>query len=376
MMMMGLYTQDQIPFERIYIHALVRDEKGQKMSKTRGNVLDPLDLIEDYGADALRFTLAISAAPGRDIKIGKSKVEQYRNFLTKIWNAARFLMMQDGWSATTLDAFDPSHTTLSLSHWILSKLSDTHHTVTQALNEFRFDVAAQALYHFVWGTYCDFFLEFMKPIMGGEDESSRTEILCVARFVFHQILLMMEPFAPFLTQHLWEHVLGHTTFLCEESWSTMQTPETFAEGTQTINHLQSLIVETRALRSMYRVPAGSFIEMSESTAYALDDLSLTLLKRMARVSAMITHDEPKGDILLTVGNIPYKLSLGDSIDLSQERQRIKDEIESLAKDLTSWKARFNNPDFRSKAKDEIVEELNARIIAAENDIAQKRAFLG
>ena len=376
MMMMGLYTQDQIPFEKIYIHALVRDEKGQKMSKTRGNVLDPLDLIEDYGADALRFTLAISAAPGRDIKIGKSKVEQYRNFLTKIWNAARFLMMQDGWSTTTLDTFDPSHTTLSLSHWILSKLSDTHHTVTQALNEFRFDVAAQALYHFVWGTYCDFFLEFMKPIMGGEDESSRTEILCVARFVFQQILLMMEPFAPFLTQHLWEHVLGHTTFLCEESWSTMQTTETFAEGTQTINHLQSLIVETRALRSMYRVPAGSFIEMSESTAYALDDLSLTLLKRMARVSAMITHDEPKGDILLTVGNIPYKLSLGDSIDLSQERQRIKDEIESLAKDLTSWKARFNNPDFRSKAKDEIVEELNARIIAAENDIAQKRAFLG
>lgn len=379
MMMMGLYTQNQIPFEKIYIHALVRDEKGQKMSKTRGNVLDPLDLIKDFGADALRFTLAISAAPGRDIKIGKAKVEQYRNFLTKIWNAARFLMMQEGWENTTLDGFNPADTTLSLSHWILSKLGDVHHTVTQSLNEFRFDLAAQSLYHFIWGTYCDFFLEFMKPLMGdlmeGEDASARTEILNVARFVFQQILLMMEPFAPFLTQHLFENVVNQKTFLCAEPWAKIDLPKMFKNGAHTIDHLQSLITETRALRSMYRVPAGSFIEISQSSATPLDDLSTILLKRMARVSNITTSAEPSGDILLTINNIPYKLSLGESVDLSLERRRIQEEVTALEKDLSSWNARFNNPEFRAKAKDNIVEELETRIIAAEADIAQKRSFL-
>ncbi len=377
MMMIGLYTQDQIPFEKVYIHALVRDEKGQKMSKTRGNVLDPLELIEKYGADALRFTLAISAAPGRDIKIGASKVENYRNFLTKLYNAARFLLMQDGASDHAHTDFNPLAATLPLSKWIISHTSRLAQNVQDHLDNFRFDLAGQAIYHFVWGTYCDFFLEFMKPIMNGDDEKARTEILNTAFWSFAQMLKILQPFAPFITEHLWRAV-GYKTLLCQENWPVFDANYHDKNAESTMNHLMDLITSIRRLRADYNVPPASFLKVSAGKSDACDGMPSLLVKRMARLDDINfdAHYSPKaGDILITLDGASYYLHLGDSIDILQEKARIQKDIEKLEKDRASSQARLNNADFIQKAKDDVIDEMKERVSAYTSDIAQKKKAL-
>ncbi|MBX9977051.1 MAG: valine--tRNA ligase [Alphaproteobacteria bacterium] len=380
MMMMGLYTQDKIPFEKIYIHALVRDEKGQKMSKTKGNVLDPLDLIEQYGADALRFTLAISAAPGRDIKIGPSKVENYRNFLTKIWNACRFLMMQEGWSYNP--SFDPINAKLSLSQWIISHTARLSQDVKTHLDDFRFDLAAQALYHFIYDLYCDFFLEFMKPIMGGEDQSARTEILETAFWVFGEVLRMLQPFTPFVTQHLWEGIGASTMegaeLLCKQAWPNLDDRYININAEKDVDHMMNVIVTLRRLRAEYRVPPATLLSVKASHDALSNTLSQTLVKRMARLNGLDVEEgyvPTQGDVMLTVDNAPYYLKLGDSIDIEQERMRMTKELETLEKDMASANARLSNPEFISKAKDDVIETMKERVTSALMDIEQKKKAL-
>ena len=377
MMMMGLYTQGKVPFEKIYIHALVRDERGQKMSKTKGNVLDPLDLIEAYGADALRFTLAISAAPGRDIKIGAKKVENYRNFLTKIWNACRFLMMQNG-SVYNPD-FDPLKTYLTLSQWIISHTARLAREVKNYLEDFRFDLAGQSIYHFVWDTYCDFFLEFMKPLMNGGDQKARIEILETAFWVFGEILKIIQPFAPFISQHLWESMGAQegTGLLCEQPWPHLDEQYINESAEKIIDHLRNVIIKIRSLRADYHVPAAAFLTLQASETLK-EEMYQILLKRMARLSDIGFERDYKpmaGDMLLSVDNVPYYLQLGNSVDLTQEKIRITKELERLEKDLISWESRLSNEDFISKAKEEVIDEMKERVASAIIHVEQKKKAL-
>jgi len=375
MMMMGIHFQKAIPFEKIYMHALVRDEKGQKMSKTRGNVLDPLDLIEAYGADALRFTLTILAAPGRDIKIGPARVESYRNFLTKLWNAARFLQMQEGGQYS--ESFDPNTAKLTLSKWLVGHIKRLSQDVKDLLEEFRFDLAAQRLYHFVWGTYCDYFLEFIKPILSGEDQAARQEILDIAYWAYGQILILLQPITPFITEHLWTGV-GGKDMLCTRSYPELEHLHTDKMSEDQIDHLMQLIMAVRKTRADFRVPPAVFLRMSATGNHLKDEMLQTLLKRMARLdNVMIVsdHTPQAGDISMSISGTPYYLHLGDAVDLEQEKKRLNDEISKLEKDLASWQARLGNQDFIAKAKEEIIDEMRERVDVATVEIAQKKESL-
>ncbi len=376
MMMMGLHFQKQIPFEKIYIHALVRDEKGQKMSKTRGNVIDPLDLIEAYGADALRFTLAILAAPGRDIKIGPSRVETYRNFLTKLWNAARFLQLQEGGGYS--DAFDPSSAQLTLSKWLLGHTKRVCEDVQNHLNDFRFDLAAQRLYHFVWGTYCDYFLEFIKPILTGDDQAARKEILDVAYWVYGQILTLLHPFVPFMTEHLWTGI-GGKDMLCKRSYPSLSSLKADQKAEDQIEHLMQLIMAIRKTRADFRVPPAAFLHVSVTGNHMDDAMMQTLLKRMARLdnlTLVTAYTTVPGDISLSINGILYYVHLGDAVDLEQEKKRLGDEIAKLEKDMASSNARLSNQDFMAKAKEDVIDEMRERVELAIIEIAQKKEALG
>ncbi len=200
MMMMGLHFMKEIPFHDVYIHALVRDEKGQKMSKTKGNVMDPLGIIDQYGADALRFTLAAMAAQGRDIKLSTNRVEGYRNFATKLWNAARFAEMNG--CARSAD-FDPKSVEQTVNRWIAGELQRATPAVTAGIEAYKFNEAAGAIYDFVWGTFCDWYLELIKPVFDGTDERAKAETRATTAWVLDQILKLLHPFMPFITEELW-----------------------------------------------------------------------------------------------------------------------------------------------------------------------------
>ena len=201
--MMGLHFMDEVPFHTVYIHALVRDENGQKMSKSKGNVIDPLALIEKYGADALRFTLTAFAAQGRDVKLAESRVEGYRNFCTKLWNSARFCEINE---CKPVDTFDPSSVELSVNKWIVGKVVETEQRVRDATEAYRFNDIATSLYQFTWGTYCDWYLELIKPVLFGEDEAAKAETRATAAWALDQILKLAHPVIPFITEELWQSI--------------------------------------------------------------------------------------------------------------------------------------------------------------------------
>ncbi len=200
MMMMGLHFMKDVPFHTVYIHALVRDEKGQKMSKSKGNVMDPLELIDEYGADALRFTLAAMAAQGRDIKLSTNRVEGYRNFATKIWNAARFGEMN---ACVPVKDFDPASAKQTINRWIAGEAQRAAAAVTEGIEQQRFNDAANAAYHFVWHTFCDWYLELAKPVLNGADETAKAETRAMFAWTFDRILTLLHPFMPFITEELW-----------------------------------------------------------------------------------------------------------------------------------------------------------------------------
>lgn len=374
MMMMSLYTQNQIPFEKVYIHALVRDEKGQKMSKSKGNIIDPLELMDKYGADALRFTLSILAAPGRDVKIGPSRVETYRNFLTKIWNAARFLMMQEGWIFD--ENFDPASSTLTISKWIVGEVIKLTQDVEKDLEEFRFDYAASKLYHFVWGTFCDYFLEFLKPILNGDNTHAREEVLNVAFWVFARFITLLHPMIPFMTEHLWA-AIGGKGMLCEKAYPTdiMMPCET---SISIMNHLMEVITNVRRMRSDYNVAVADFVDVMAVNSPIQDAMYIGLIQRMGRVKTyhqVESHSPNRGDVIFTVDQVPYYIQLQGIVDLEKEKSRIEKDIQKLESDHKSWSSKLDNPEFASKAKPEIIEEFRERIASAASEIQQKQHAL-
>ena len=256
MMMMGLHFMKEVPFETVYIHALVRDEKGQKMSKSKGNVMDPLELIDRYGADALRFTLAAMAAQGRDIKLSPQRVEGYRNFATKLWNAARFAEMNE---CVRQPDFDPADVKETLNRWIAGETERAARAVTAAIEGYRFNEAAGAVYEFVWGVFCDWYLELIKPILTGEDEAAKAETRATAAWVLDQILKLLHPFMPFITEELWAHMVEHgvkrRALLALSEWPQYSGLES-READEEIGWVVRVVSEIRSVRTEMNVPAG------------------------------------------------------------------------------------------------------------------------
>jgi valyl-tRNA synthetase len=372
MMMMGLKFMREVPFGTVYIHALVRDERGQKMSKSKGNVIDPLAIIDDYGADALRFTLAAMAAQGRDIKLATARVEGYRNFATKLWNAARFAEMNGCVHDPDFDAHHPKDT---LNRWIIHEAAKAGREVTAALEAYRFNEAAGAIYRFVWNVYCDWYLELAKPVLTGPDGPGKKETRATTAWVRDEILKLLHPFMPFVTEELWrvtaENGPARHRLLAIEGWPShdgLDDPEAEAE----IGWLVDLVTAIRSLRAEMNIaPAGQLplvlVAASEETR-ARAGRWAEFIKRLARLSDIsFAEAAPAGSVQLVVRGEVASLPLAGVVDLAAERARLDRELQKVASDIARVDAKLGNADFLRRAPEEVVdgerekrEELDAR----------------
>jgi len=360
MMMMGMHFTGEVPFKDIYIHALVRDEKGQKMSKSKGNIIDPLDLIDKFGCDALRFTLTALAAQGRDIKLAESRVEGFRNFATKLWNAARFCEMNE---CRAVAGFDPATARQTVNRWMAGKVSEAAGKVAEALNAYRFNDAAQSLYQLVWNVFCDWYLEFAKPIFQGEDAGAKAETRATAAWALQQILKLLHPVMPFITEELWEQ-FGEGGELIRTDWPALTFRDAAAE--EEIDWLVRLISEIRGVRAEMNVPPSArlalLVKGQSATTEARLALHRPIIQTMARLDSIETGVEGggQGAVQLVVDEATLFLPLAGIIDLAAERARLEKEIGKLAGEIAKLDGKLNNEAFVSKAKPEVVEEQKER----------------
>ncbi|MEE1611527.1 valine--tRNA ligase [Microvirga sp. CF3016] len=365
MMMMGLHFMDEVPFDTVYIHALVRDEKGAKMSKSKGNVIDPLDVVEQYGADALRMTLTSMAAQGRDIKLSVQRVENYRNFATKIWNAARFAEMNE---CKRVAGFDPKSVKETLNKWALSECAKAINEVASGIQSYKFNEAAGAAYRFVWNVFCDWTLELSKPVLQGADSSAKDETRATIAFILDEICKLLHPIMPFLTEELWD-VKGQEgpkreTILALAPWSNLDhliDPQAEAE----IGWVVDLVAEIRSARSETNVPAGAQIPLvlvaSSADVQARAGRWGDIVKRLARLSDISFADTaPKSSIQLLIRGEVAALPLEGVIDLDAERARLAKEIQKIDVDVGKIDAKLGNADFIKRAPEEVVEEQRER----------------
>ena len=369
MMMMGLHCMDEVPFRTVYIHALVRDEKGQKMSKSKGNVIDPLELIDTYGADALRFTLAAMAAQGRDIKLSGARVEGYRNFATKLWNASRFAEMND---CVPRADFDPATARLTVNRWIAGEAERTVAAVTEALEAFRFNEAAGAIYHFLWHIYCDWYLELIKPILMGDDEADKAETRAMAAAVLDRALKLLHPFMPFVTEELWAKRMPEgeqrESLLMLSEWPTHLGLQNAAADAE-IGWLIKLVTEVRSVRAEMNVPAGAKVPLV--IAGASDETKARVaahdetIKRLARIDTLGFGSPPPGSVQIVLDEATLALPLQGVIDIGAESERLKREIDKVGSEITQITAKLANEKFVSRAPEHVVEEQRERKSDAE-----------
>jgi valyl-tRNA synthetase len=355
MMMMGLHFMKEVPFHDVYIHALVRDASGAKMSKSKGNVIDPLALIDEYGADALRFTLAAMAAQGRDIKLSAQRVEGYRNFATKLWNAARFAEIN---GCARDPNFDPHRAEETLNRWILTSLSDTIGRVELAIGGYRFNDAANAVYQFVWNTYCDWYLELAKPVLQGADGAARIETQATTAHVRDEILKLLHPFMPFITEELWDVTVARDTMLAITPWP--EPGPTFGDATAEINWLVDLISSIRSVRVEMNIPAANEIPLVVVGGHELTKSWLAAhgasIKRLARISMIETgNTPPEASVQIIAGDALACLPLKGVIDLAAERARLAKEMAKCDADIARVDQKLGNADFLKRAPEEIVE---------------------
>ena len=375
MMMMGIEFMGEVPFGDVYIHALVRDEKGQKMSKSKGNVIDPLALIDKYGADALRFTLAAMAAQGRDVKLAPARVEGYRNFATKLWNAARFGEMNE--CVRQFD-FDPKAVKHTLNRWIVGETERAATAVTAGLEAYKFNEAANGIYEFVWGIYCDWYLELIKPILAGDDEAAKAETRACAAWVLDQCLKLLHPFMPFITEELWAHMVEYgerrQSLLCLSEWPRHKGLAS-ADADAEIGWVVRLVSDVRSVRQEMNIPAGAKIPLVISGASA-DTVKRAqrhdeTIRRLARLDAIsIAETAPKGAALIVVGEATVALPLEGVIDMDAERKRLSKEIDKAASDLKKAEAWLGNDANVAKSPEHVV-ELNRERVTEFTDRIQR-----
>ncbi|MGE4063507.1 MAG: valine--tRNA ligase [Rhodospirillaceae bacterium] len=371
MMMMGHHFMGDVPFRDVYIHALVRDEKGQKMSKSKGNVMDPLDLCNTYGTDAVRFTLAAMAAQGRDIKLAEGRIAGYRNFITKIWNAARFCQMNE---CVIVPDFDPKSVNSTLNKWIVSKAAEAAREVSAAIIGYRFNEAANGLYQFTWGTFCDWFLEFAKPVFQGADERAKAETRATAAWVLDQILIIGHPLIPFVTETLWERLADAAGIKRAASLMTTQWPQyeglAAPDAQAEMDWVVNIITAIRSVRSEMNVPAGSQItalvkDANPDTAARLNTHNALICANARLASIAATDKVPPSSAQVVVGEATVLLPLEGVIDFAKERERLKKEIAKLEANIAGIQRKLANEAFVAKAPPEVVEENRERIAADE-----------
>ena len=368
MIMLGIHFMDDVPFRKVYIHALVRDEKGQKMSKSKGNVIDPINIINKYGADALRFTLVAMEAQGRDIKLSESRVEGYRNFATKLWNAARFCESNNCNSSTS---FQPQNCKAALSRWIISEVTIAARDIEKSLYAYRFNDAAQAIYKFTWATFCDWHLELSKIYLSSTDSKERDEIRAVTGWALDQILHLLHPIMPFVTEELWG-TLSKTRekLLIETNWPCLEDNLIDKEASSEIKWVIRLVRDIRTVRGEMNVPASAKItvrvrELSSKNLSYMERNKDSIL-RLARLSSLdiLNGPVPAGSAQIVIDEATIVLLLADIVDIDLEKTRLEKEIVNFETKINKANIKLKNKEFLSKAPKEIIEEQNKRLTEA------------
>ncbi|MBC93640.1 MAG: valine--tRNA ligase [Rhodospirillaceae bacterium] len=370
MMMMGLHFMKKAPFHTVYIHALVRDEKGQKMSKSKGNVLDPLEIIDEYGADALRFTLTAMAAMGRDIKLSPQRVAGYRNFGTKLWNASRFCEINE--CRIIEYKFNPEACQLTLNKWIVGSTAETVKSFTKLLDEFKFDQAANKIYQFVWHTFCDWYLEFAKSILQGENESEKIETRETAAWTLNIIMRLLHPIMPFITEELWEE-FGGGDLLITSSWPDSDCAKINNDANEEMIWVIELISEFRAVRNELNVPAGAKVtvkiiglnnenkkKLKSNMAQILRLANLEKAEAVLDDSTEVLRELAEDTIQFVYREATIYIDVAGLINFDKERLRLNKDIGKLDIDIAAIDKKLANSNFISKAPKEVVEEQHER----------------
>ncbi|MGD9740331.1 MAG: class I tRNA ligase family protein, partial [Bauldia sp.] len=379
MMMMGLHFTKEVPFPTVYIHGIVRDEKGAKMSKSKGNVVDPLALIDAFGADAVRFTMAALATPGRDVKPARARIEGYRNFATKLWNASRFAEMN---GCVTVPDFDPAAVKETVNRWIVTEASRTLAQVNDAIAGYRFNDAAAALYRFIWNTYCDWYVELVKPLLTGEDGPAKDETRATVAFIRDFAFKALHPFMPFVTEELWDRTApegaARAGLLATTAWPELA--EEDAASAAEMNFVVDLITQIRSVRTEMGVPAAAQIPLvlvtsSEEVSARVARHQASIV-RLARLSGIERADAAaKGSVQIVVGEATLCLPLAGIIDIAAERTRLQRELDKALKEIARFEAKLGNDQFVAKAPMEVIEEQREKLEEARALEAKLRAAL-
>ncbi|MEJ6594146.1 valine--tRNA ligase [Parasphingorhabdus sp.] len=371
MAMQGIQFMKDVPWKRLYLHGLVRAEDGSKMSKSKGNVIDPLGLINQYGADALRFFMAAMESQGRDIKMDDKRVEGYRNFATKLWNASRFCEANGIGASKTIAAPEAA---LPVNRWIISEVVETQQALDKALTDLRFDAAANTIYHFAWDRFCDWYLELIKPVLQGQDANAKDETRVVAGWVLDQIIVMLHPFMPFITEELW-HAMAQEDGDREYDLIVAQWPAPKAaidkQAKAEVDWLIKLISEVRSAKVELNIAPGT--KLSAHVRDGGEGLAEQIarhaaaLDRVGRLETLSFDPAPEGPLAqIVVDGATYVLPLADAIDIDAEKARLNKALEASQKEAKSLSGRLGNPNFVEKAKPEAVEKARA-------DLADKEA---
>jgi valyl-tRNA synthetase len=373
MMMQGIHFTGEVPFKRVFINALVRDATGAKMSKSKGNVMDPLELVDEFGADALRFTLTAMSGQARDIKLSKQRIEGYRNFGTKLWNATRFCQMN---GCARAEGFDPAAVKAPLNRWIVGETARTAQAVTAALADCGFDEATGALYRFIWNRFCDWYVELAKPLLNGADAAAKAETQATAAWVLDVILKLLHPVMPFITEELWGQTAdlgaarGEGGQLMTARWPDLPASLVDPAADAEVGLIIEAISEGRSVRAELNVPPSArppllVVEASPAQRQVLE-ASAPLIGQLLRVSDVRFVDAaPEGAIPYVVEGATLALPVAEFIDLTAERARLSKEVANLAADIEKTAKKLGNPDFVSRAPEEVVEENRERLAEAE-----------
>ncbi|MBQ7633525.1 MAG: valine--tRNA ligase [Alphaproteobacteria bacterium] len=376
MMMMSMYMMKRVPFKKCYIHGLVRDEQGRKMSKSKGNTVDPMETIEKYGADALRFFMASSETQGRDINLSDSRIQGYRNFATKLWNAARFCEMNQCYSVKD---FDITSANLAINKWIIAKAKEATKDVTENLNNYRFSDAANAVYQFVWGTFCDWYIELTKPIFYGEEADEIKETRAVAAWTLDRILVILHPFMPFVTTELWNNLTTRDIELIKAEWPQNETIKDADK--YEIDWSVDFISAVRSLRSAMNLPAGSkltaYIKAADKdlATLAAQNTLICNLARLEKVAALGDMEISKDMVQTVCRDATILIPLKGVVDFAAERERLNKELDTLNKNLDGYARKLGNQEFVAKAPAKVVaEEKRRQAEAMENKAKVEEAL--
>ena len=370
MIMMQLAVRNEIPFDTVYLHGLVRDAKGKKMSKSTGNVVDPIDIIDEYGADALRFTNASMASIGGVLKLDTQRIAGYRNFGTKLWNAARFASLNEANFGLSLPAAKET-----VNRWIVGETVKTLNEVNIAFDQFRFNDAAQALYSFVWGTVCDWYVELSKPLLNSDDSKIKNETRQTMGWVIDHCLILLHPIMPFITEELWETLSKRNEMLVHCDWPEYDSALIDHAADLEMNWVVNLIESIRSARAQLRVPAGLkipmiFVEMDSEAKQAWENNS-EMIQKLARITELTSADEiPKGSIAISAKGASFALPLEGIIDVEEEKKRLSKSLDKLQKEISALKGRLQNSKFIESAPEEVILETKENLVLREEEEAK------